>query len=124
MRESELEIINPNDLRQELKSLITNTNYLKYSGHTARWNRSTSLDYLIQEANTEKRNKEIELIILDPTDDFSCNYYSSFGHSKREKGNSINDLKDIKIELVSTILISLIKNNNPFLCTRQKKITH
>ncbi|NNH00961.1 hypothetical protein [Acinetobacter sp. ANC 5414] len=114
LKESELRVLNPNDLKNKFKSLINNTFYLNYAGHTARWNRSKSLDSLIQEAENEKISKEVQFLILDPSNDKVCEYYCSFGHSNRNKGNSINTLKDIKIELISTILICLIKNSSPF----------
>lgn len=115
LKNSDIDIINPHDIKFMLEKLVFNTERFCYLGHTARWNRSVTLEKLRSDAEFRKIRKEISLVILDPNDIPSCQYYCDFGHSNRNKGNNISNINDVRSELLTTILTCIKYQKSPFL---------
>ena len=115
IRNSDIEIIHPKDLKNELEKITNGTDVYYYMGHTARWNRSVNLEKLKKEAEEKKTRVEIDFLILNPNNIKLCNYYASFGHSNRKNGVNVQNAKDVKIEIITTILLCAKYNLNPFL---------
>lgn len=110
MRNSEINLIEPRNLSFALNDSIRNTANYAYVGHTARWNRSNTFEVLKNEAKQSHTRKQISIIILDPRNAKTCEYFSNFGHSNR-KNSQIESEKDVIKELLATILICAEYNN-------------
>lgn len=115
MSKSEIVILEPRDLKNNLETMIKNTNSYSYLGHTARWTRAVTLPKLYEDALNNMITKEINITIIDPNNIKLLNYFKSFGHGDRDKGNEIVNLKDLKKELFTTILIGFFYNKKSFI---------
>lgn len=115
MSKAEIVKLEPRDLKNSLEEILKDADFYYYCGHTARWTRTVTLPKLYKDAWSKKITKEINITILDPNNAELLRYFISFGHGKREKGNTINDTKDLKKELLSTILIGLVCDNKSFI---------
>ncbi len=115
LNESEVNIINPHDLRNTLDSITKKTESFTYYGHIARWSRSVTLAKLLKEANEEHITKSIDLIILNPNNKKLITYFANFGHGERGKGNDVKSAKQVKVELFITILTVYNYNQESFL---------
>ncbi|MFP3355526.1 hypothetical protein R0K04_29730, partial [Pseudoalteromonas sp. SIMBA_153] len=76
-----IEILHPKDLKSELERIADDTDIYYYMGHTARWNRSVTLEKLRRKSESKRTRIEVSLLILNPNNRDLCKYYSSFGHS-------------------------------------------
>ncbi|WOD37773.1 hypothetical protein [Nodosilinea sp. E11] len=76
-----------------------------YKGNTGRYFRSVTLPDLANEARLDNTTKNIFLIILDPTNEKTCNYYSSFRGKLRSaaKDKPWTGLR-VRLELYSAII--------------------
>lgn len=115
VKSSDINVVDPHDLHNALDALVNDTETHEYLGHTARWNRAKTLERLLEKAKRTRSTKTITWIILDPNDNKACEYYSQFGHANRGKGATIITKKDVKIELLTTILICLKYRKEPFI---------
>lgn len=115
LKNSDIDIVNPHDISHMLEALASKTECFCYLGHTARWNRAVTLEKLKCDAESRKTRKDITLIILDPDNNFSCEYYCNFGHASRDKGNKISNANDVRTELLSTVLACMRYQQSPFL---------
>lgn len=105
IREGDIHIVPSYDLESELEKIIEDTETYYYAGHTARWNRSVTLKKLKTKAKLKNTRIEISFIILDPSSEKVCLYYAEFGHASRKNSSQIDNVKNVKIELITTILI-------------------
>lgn len=105
IREGDIHIVPSYDLESELEKIIEDTETYYYAGHTARWNRSVTLKKLESKAKLKNTRIEISFIILDPNSEKVCLYYSEFGHANRKNSSQIDSIKNVRIELITTILI-------------------
>ncbi|MBU1658457.1 hypothetical protein KKG72_05310 [bacterium] len=112
---SEIVIIEPRDLRQNLQEILNSTNHYSYVGHTGRWTRSVTLQKLYEDAKNNKITKIVDLTILNPNEMSVLKYFNGIGHGIREKGNKITSAKDLKKELISTVLICYLYSQKPFM---------
>lgn len=114
MSKSEIIKLEPRDLKNNLEEILRDADFYYYYGHTARWTRSVTLPKLYEYALNKKITKEINITILDPNNEELLNYFKAYGHGERDKGNVINNIKDLKKELLLTILISLMYDKKSF----------
>lgn len=112
---SDVNVIASHDIKNTLNSMLDKTERFYYYGHTARWNRAVTFPKILEQANDSRSTKYIELIILDPADENACQFYSSFGYGNRNKGREIQSVRDVRIELLTTILCCLESNKSPFI---------
>lgn len=105
IREGDIHIVPSYDLENELEKIIEDTETYYYAGHTARWNRSITLKKLESKANLKNTRIEVSFIILDPNSEKVCLYYAEFGHANRKNSSQIDSIKNVRIELITTILI-------------------
>ncbi|MFX4218555.1 hypothetical protein ACOL3B_06590 [Aliarcobacter butzleri] len=114
MSKSEIIKLEPRDLKNNLEEILKDAEFYYYYGHTARWTRSVTLPKLYEYALNKKITKEISITILDPNNIELLKYFKTYGHGERDKGNIINNIKDLKKELLSTILIGLMYDKKSF----------
>lgn len=115
IKNSDIEIIHPKDLKSELERIANDTDIYYYMGHTARWNRSVTLEKLRINSELKRTRTEVSLLILNPNNKDLCKYYSNFGHSNRKNGFKVKTGLDVKVELIITILVCAKYNSNPLL---------
>lgn len=115
IRTSDIEILHPKDLKSELEKIVNDTDIYYYMGHTARWNRSVTLEKLKVKAESKRTRIEVSLLILNPNNKNLCKYYSGFGHSNRRNGLKLKTGLDVKVELIITILVCAKYNSSPLL---------
>ena len=114
IRKGDIHILPSYDIEKELNKIIEDTEHYYYVGHTARWTRSVTLEKLKDKARLKNTRTEIAIIILDPSDVAVCEYYSKFGHANR-KNSTADDIKNVQIELITTILICAKYSVDPLL---------
>lgn len=105
IREGDIHVVPSYDLESELEKIVEDTETYYYAGHTARWNRSVTLKKLESKAKLKNTRIEVSFIILDPDSEKVCLYYSEFGHANRKNSSQIDSIKNVRIELITTILI-------------------
>ena len=115
IKTSDIEILHPKDLKSELERIADNTDIYYYMGHTARWNRSVTLEKLRIKSESKRTRIEVSLLILNPNNRDLCKYYSSFGHSHRKNGFEVKTELDVRIELIITVLVCAKYNSNQLL---------
>lgn len=114
IRKGDIHVLPSYDIEKELNKIIEDTEHYYYVGHTARWTRSVTLEKLKDKARLKNTRTEIAIIILDPSDVAVCEYYSKFGHANR-KNSTANNIKNVQIELITTILICAKYSVEPLL---------
>lgn len=112
---SDVNVIASHDIKSTLNSMLDKTERFYYYGHTARWNRAVTFPKILEQANDSRSTKYIELIILAPDDENACKFYASFGYGNRNKGRKIQSVRDVRIELFTTLLCCLESNKSPFI---------
>lgn len=112
---SDVNVISSHDIKSTLNSMLDKTERFYYYGHTARWNRAVTFPKILEQANDSRSTRYIELVILDPEDENACQFYASFGHGDRNKGRKIQSVRDVRIELLTTLLCCLKSNKSPFI---------
>lgn len=112
---SDVNVIASHDIKGTLNSMIDKTERFYYYGHTARWNRAVTFPKILVQANESRSTKYIEAIILDPDDEDVCQFYASFGYGDRAKGRNIQSVRDVRLELLTTVLRCIEINNSPFI---------
>ena len=115
MESSDVNVIASHDINSTLSSMLYKTERFYYYGHTARWNRIATFPKILEQANYSRSTKYIELIILDPENEDTCQFYASFGYGNRNKGRKIQSVRDVRIELLTTFLCCLENNKSPFI---------
>lgn len=115
MSKTEIIKLEPRDLKNSLEEILKDADFYYYYGHTARWTKTVTLPKLYEYALNKRITKEISITILDPDNMELLNYFMYFGHGKREKGNKIINIIDLKKELLSTILLGLLYDNKTFM---------
>lgn len=112
--EGDVNVIYSHDIKSTLKNLVHDTEYFFYLGHTARWNRKTSFPEIRNSAENKRTTKRIEAVILDPRDLKACKFYVEQDFSNREKGSVVNSVKDLQIELITTMFKCIELNHSKF----------
>lgn len=115
IREGDIHIISSYDLESELEKIVEDTEIYYYAGHTARWNRSVTLKKLASKAKLKNTRIEVSFIILDPDSYKACRYYAKFGHANRKNSSQIDNSKNVRVELITTILICAKYQSEPLL---------
>ncbi|MGM0857678.1 MAG: hypothetical protein ACQEW0_11415 [Pseudomonadota bacterium] len=112
---SDVNVIASHDVKSMLNTMLDKTERFYYYGHTARWNRAVAFPKILETANDSRTTKYIEVIILDPDSEDACSFYASFGHANRVKGRKVKSTRDVRLELLTTILDCLRLNKSPFI---------
>jgi hypothetical protein len=111
---SDVNVIASHDIKEALNSMLDRTERFSYYGHTGRWTRAATFPKIFEQANNLRVTKHIDLIIIDPDSEASCNFYASVGHGERTKGRKINSITDVRLELLTTFLCCFKINQSPF----------
>jgi hypothetical protein len=112
--EGDVNVVYSHDIKSTLSTLVQDTEYFYYLGHTARWNRSVSLPILRDIAEKSRTTKIVELVILDPRNENLCDFYINQAFSRRKEGLDLISIVELQVELVATIFKALELNQSNF----------
>lgn len=115
INEGDVNVIYSHDIHSTLSSLVHNTEYFYYLGHTARWNRNFSLPMLKDIAEKSRTTKIVELVVLDPRDEELCKFYIDQDFSRLNEKSSPNAVVELQAEIVATIFKCIQFNSHSFI---------
>jgi hypothetical protein len=73
---SNVNVVEPYELKSVLQESLVETSYFRYSGHTARWTCAVTLPYIVSEARARDTTIQVHITILDPDDKRACGRYA------------------------------------------------
>jgi hypothetical protein len=105
MHKSKLEIIDPVQIKQALAEAEQDTEFWWYRGNTARHLRSVTLPTLAKVAKNTNLSKDINILMLDPTNTIACENYATHRQRLRSAVKSEPWTVDrVRIELNATVI--------------------
>lgn len=118
LRGKEIEVIGPKEIRPMLMEATGKTKRWIYKGSCGRYTRASTLPRLADSAKRKRMRHDIEISVLDPSDDALCEAYASYrrGFEKNEYGSGWTVTR-VREEVLATIL-SVLKDDYRSLDTK------
>lgn len=104
--------IDPQTTIEYFDDALETTTYWGYHGHIGRWVRNAALPTLSKKARERGEVVRVDIIIIDPACLDVCTIFASYGNTIRFREKKSKNKNDVRAELFSTILISLIANQS------------
>jgi len=108
MRIAPMEVIEPREIGPLLERALLTSSFWWYKGSAGRYFRAVTLPEMARAARKESLSREVNALILDPTDDRLCEEYATYRRSLKSATESDPWTKQrVKCELVATIMTVL-----------------
>ena len=126
-KNAQIKILQPMEISDSLIEARLNSEKWWYSGSTGRYSRNITLPYFAKACRSKNYSAEITIMILNPQNKFICNKYANYRkglrtsnnnriHTNKTMGDSLSDVKMVRLELLSTIISAFIwKTEQPLL---------
>ncbi len=112
-----LEPVMPHDRKKRFKKELEHAESWLFCGNTASWNRVSTVPKLAADARQQNAEREIKLIVMDPTNTHICGQYAAYRNKVRSGLTGRKwDGNIVRQEILTTIIVcAKTKSEQPLL---------